>query len=329
MGLVREFCLEQGKKFGERRFPLALELHDALSATEWCDWVVTNRERLLTEELPRHGAILFRGFFRHPECLSDANSFNAFVEAMGVENFPYVGGNAVRTKVVGERIFTANESPPDRIIPFHHELAQTPSYPSKLLFFCEYPAASGGETPILLSDVVYRELQNKHPDFVGKLEKLGVLYARIMVEHDRAESAIGRGWKSTFNVTNKEDLEIRLRNDGCSWEWLDDNRLRHVSPCLPAIKTLPTTGTKVFFNQIYAAYFGWQDEFNSAESCVTFGDGEPFPKVVMQDLRDIMESNCVAFPWQQGDILLIDNYIAYHARRTFTGRRRVLASLIK
>ena len=35
----------------------------------------------------------------------------------------------------------------------HHEMAQTPLYPSRLFFFCEQPAAEGGATPICRSDV--------------------------------------------------------------------------------------------------------------------------------------------------------------------------------
>ena len=33
-------------------------------------------------------------------------------------------------------------------------------------------------------------------------------------------------------------------------------------------------------------------------------------------------------PWQKGDVTLVDNYVAMHGRRTFSGTRRVLASLV-
>lgn len=55
--------------------------------------------------------------------MKTASDFNEFVEAFGFEELPYVGGAAPRTNIVG-RVFTANESPPDQKIPFHHEMAQ-------------------------------------------------------------------------------------------------------------------------------------------------------------------------------------------------------------
>ncbi len=33
-------------------------------------------------------------------------------------------------------------------------------------------------------------------------------------------------------------------------------------------------------------------------------------------------------PWRTGDVVLLDNSVAMHGRRTFTGTRKVLASLI-
>jgi len=64
------------------------------------------------------GALLLRGF-----PVRTAADFDRAVDAFGYEELPYVGGAAPRTNVVG-RVFTANESPPDQKIPFHHEMAQ-------------------------------------------------------------------------------------------------------------------------------------------------------------------------------------------------------------
>lgn len=72
----------------------------------------------LESVLSETGAVLFRGF-----PVLSASDFNDVVEAFGFLELPYVGGAAPRSNVVG-RVFTANESPPDQKIPFHHEMAQ-------------------------------------------------------------------------------------------------------------------------------------------------------------------------------------------------------------
>lgn len=88
------------------------------------------RKPYLDSLLHESGAVLFRGF-----PVNSAVEFNDVVEAFGFDELPYVGGAAPRTSVVG-RVFTANESPPDQKIPFHHEMAQVCSneYSSQMEF---------------------------------------------------------------------------------------------------------------------------------------------------------------------------------------------------
>ena len=157
------------------------------------------------ESLLHHsGAILLRNF-----PLQTASHFNSLVEAFDYAELPYIGGAAPRTNVVG-RVFTANESPPDQKIPFHHEMAQVPEFPSKLFFFCEVEPKNGGETPIVLSHVVYDRMKDRYPEFVEKLEKFGLLYVRVLGEDDNPNSPIGRGWKSTFMTHDRNIAQQRL-----------------------------------------------------------------------------------------------------------------------
>lgn len=154
--------------------------------------------------LLQSGALIIRGL-----PLLTPSDFNDVVEAFDYQQLPYVGGAAPRTNVVG-RVFTANESPPDQKIPFHHEMAQVPQFPSKLFFFCEVEPATGGETPIVLSHVIYDRMKDRYPDFVEKLEKHGLLYVRVLGEDDNPNSPIGRGWKSTFLTNDKTVAQQRL-----------------------------------------------------------------------------------------------------------------------
>ena len=87
------------------------------------------------------------------------------------------------------------------------------------------------------------------------------------------------------------------------------------------------TNEKVFFNSMVAAYTGWKDSRNDPEKAVIAGDGTPIDPIFIQAAADIMEEICVAFTWQRGDVLLLDNRTVMHSRRSFTGKRRILASL--
>ncbi|KAI4355581.1 hypothetical protein L6164_004339 [Bauhinia variegata] len=283
---------------------------------------IKNERPFLESVLLKSGAILFRGF-----PVKTASDFNDVVEAFGYEELPYVGGAAPRTNVVG-RVFTANESPPDQKIPFHHEMAQVPEFPSKLFFFCEVEPGSGGETPIVLSHNVYDRMKEKYPDFVERLEKHGLLYIRVLGEDDNPSSPIGRGWKSTFLTKDKSVAEERAAKLGMQLEWLEDGVKTIMGP-IPAIKYDEKRQRKIWFNSMVAAYTGWEDERNDPKKAVTFGDGQPLPADVLYDCLKILEEECVAIPWQKGDVLLIDNWAVLHSRRSFNPPRRVLASLIK
>lgn len=268
------------------------------------------------------GAVLLRGF-----PVRTAADFDRTVEAFGYEELPYVGGAAPRSNVVG-RVFTANESPPDQKIPFHHEMAQVPTFPSKLFFFCEVEPKSGGETPIVLSHYVYKRMKDRFPEFVEKLEKDGLIYTRVLGEGDDPSSPIGRGWHSTFLTKDKAVAEERALKLGMKLEWTGDGVKTVMGP-IPAVKWDEARGRKIWFNSMVAAYTGWKDARNDPVKAVTFGDGSPLPADVIGECGKILEEECVAIPWQQGDILLIDNWAVLHSRRSFEPPRRVLASLCK
>ena len=54
---------------------------------------------------------------------------------------------------------------------------------------------------MIRSDVVYDFLSEKFPEELKKFADLGVKYQRRVPEENDPNSAIGRSWKSMFNVT--------------------------------------------------------------------------------------------------------------------------------
>ncbi|KAK9923478.1 hypothetical protein M0R45_031895 [Rubus argutus] len=322
-GALAEIQIPQQKLYNGIQFPVVLSPSPRLPFTlSALTKTIEDQKQYLQALLRKSGAVLLRGF-----PVNTASDFNDVVEAFGFEELPYVGGAAPRTNVVG-RVFTANESPPDQKIPFHHEMAQVPEFPSKLFFFCEVEPGSGGETPIVLSHIVYERMKDKYPEFVAKLEEHGLIYTRVLGEDDDPSSPIGRGWKSTFLTKDKNIAEQRAAALGMKLEWLEDGVKSIMGP-IPAVKYDSTRQRKIWFNSMVAAYTGWEDARNDPVKAVTFGDGNPLPADIIYDCLKILEEESVAIPWHKADVLLLDNLAVLHSRKSFSPPRRVLASLCK
>jgi hypothetical protein len=226
-----------------------------------------------------------------------------------------------------ELVFTANEAPPTVSIFLHHEMAQTPIYPSKLFFFCEQAAATGGATPICRSDILLEQLRQQVPEFVAQCEAKGVRYSQTMPGQEDMESGQGRSWRSTLSAETQQEAEVKLRNLGYSWDWQIDGSLTVTTPVLPAVREL-SSGKTVFFNQLIAAFRGWKDARNSGDKSICFGDGTAIDADHMAVAISLADKLTFDIPWQTGDVALVDNFLTMHGRRPFEGTRMVLASLV-
>ncbi|KAK4838412.1 hypothetical protein QYF36_013536 [Acer negundo] len=164
---------------------------------------IKSQKPYLDSLLLKTGAVIIRGFD-----VKTAEDFNAVVEAFGYEELSYVGGTAPRTNVVGH-VFTANSSPPDQHIGFHHEMAQELKPPSKLFFFCEVAPTLGGGGGVW-SHIVYERIRQRYPEFVEILEEHGLIYSVLLGEDDDRSYIGGRSWKSVFSTGDKSVAEERF-----------------------------------------------------------------------------------------------------------------------
>jgi len=107
------------------------------------------------------------------------NDFAQIISDLNLKHYPYVGGAAPRRIIPVDvpggdnMVYTANEAPPDQLIPFHHELAQISNPPQYIFFYCEQPSETGGETALIDSTLVYRFANDNFPEFMKKLKKYG------------------------------------------------------------------------------------------------------------------------------------------------------------
>lgn len=89
------------------------------------------------------------------------------------------------------------------------------------------------------------------PDFCESLEKLGVVYTRIMPEENDQDSPIGRGWKATYQTDDKAVVEQKCKDLQVDIEWLENGNLKTMTQRLDAIKVHPVTGKKVRYKDCY------------------------------------------------------------------------------
>ena len=321
--LATETLAVPGQQQYEDVFPLVINLCTGGSTmNDVSAWLESTRAEHIAAAA-RHGAVLFRGF-----PVTDANDFDRFIRGFGLDSFTYQESlsNAVRVNRT-ELVFTANEAPPDVSIYLHHEMAQTPLFPSHLFFCCERAPDVAGETPICRSDILLDRLAEADPQFVGDCTRLGVRYSNTMPADDDPESGQGRSWRSTLDADTREAAEARLDRLGYSREWLADGSLRATTPVLPAVRTL-VDGRRVFFNQLIAAFRGWKDARNDPQKAIRFGDDSPIPADGMQRAIELADELSFDLAWQAGDVALIDNFLVMHGRRPYEGKRTVLASLV-
>ncbi len=308
--------------YADSVFPYALQANPSLGGlAQAAIWLSENRQQL--KQLARqHGGVLFRDF-----PITSPQDFDAAVVALDIQNFPYRESlsNAVRVNFT-PRVFSANEAPSDIKIFLHHEMAQTPLFPAIILFYCQLAAVEGGATPICRSDELYKRALKICPDFLDDLEFRGLKYSNVMPADDDASSGMGRSWRSTLGVDTRAAAEQRLQQLGYSFQWLADECLRATTPALPGIREV-SPGRKTLFNQLIAAYSGWRDQRNDPSQAIRHGDDTILDGRAVQQLIELADELSFEVQWQTGDFALIDNTVAMHGRRPFTGPRKVLASL--
>ena len=305
----------------ETEFPLVVKI-EGFQLNDFFDFIEINCSTI--EELTlSHGAVLLRGL-----PLTTPDDFDSAIQRFYWENFTYEDSlsNAVRV-VHSPRVFSANEAPPETTIFLHHEMAQTPLFPSKLFFFCQKAANKGGSTPICRSDHLWELIQEELPAFSVNCRERGLKYTNVMPAEEDLKSGMGRTWQSTLSVDSPKEAEVRLNELGYTWEWLNGNELKVTTPVLPAIREL-SDGRYSFFNQLIAAFKGWKDARNDPSKSITFGDGSIINPYDISKISDLADAITFDLQWEDGDLAIIDNFLCMHGRRSYTGTRKVLASLV-
>jgi alpha-ketoglutarate-dependent taurine dioxygenase len=229
---------------------------------------------------------------------------------------------------IGGKVYGSTPYPADQTIFFHNESSHLHRWPMKIWFFCIQPAQSGGETPIVDCRKVYQLLD---PKLREKFAQKQLMYVRNYTD------GLDVSWQEFFKTAHKTEVEQYCRQAGIEFEWKDGNKLRTRKP-RPAIAKHPKTGEMVFFNQLPLHHISCLDPAvrNSLLSVfgegnlprnVYYGDGTPIEDSVMAEIQAVYQQATVSFPWQAGDILMLDNMLAAHSRNPFVGPRKIVVAM--
>jgi amino acid adenylation domain-containing protein len=305
--------------FSERGLPVMF-LPEA-DDVDLSSWASSNRPEVL-EKLSKAGAVLFRGFK-----IESLPQFRTFTQSICPELIEYGERSSPRTKI-DDGVYTSTDHPADQPIQLHNEQSYTLNWPMKIWFFCMQPALTRGATPIADSRKILKRLK---PQTIEKFSQKQIMYMRNYGD------GLGLHWPEVFQTTDKSAVEQHCREASIEFEWKDGNRLRTLQ-VRPAIRTHPYTGEQSWFNHMLFFHItslppSVRDAFVSGikEEDYPFntyyGDGSPIEPSVLEEVREAYAHETVSFPWQKGDILMVDNMLAAHGREPFTGPRKIMVAM--
>jgi len=273
--------------------------------------------------LERDGAILFSGFDSE-----GVEGFQRFAAAFGHPLLNYEFGSTPRSKVGGKGVYTSTEYPAHRSIPLHNEQAYTTEWPMRIWFYCAKAAASGGETPIADSREVFRRID---PALRKRFEEKRLMYVR------NYGNGLDLTWEQVFNTEQRSEVEAYCRKRGIQYEWTEDGDLR-TREQVQGVAQHPRTRDWVWFNQAHLFHLSNLDPEmqeilldtvgeEGLPRNVYYGDGSPLEDDALAQIRGVLAQCEVVFPWQTGDVLMLDNMLVAHSRKPFSGERKVVVAM--
>jgi alpha-ketoglutarate-dependent taurine dioxygenase len=313
-GLVREQAL-----LPDRALPWLIT--PAQAGIDLAEWSAAHRQ-VIEHHLLTIGAVLFRDFGVRSEA-----ELERFVQGLSGDLLEYTYRSTPRKQVAGN-IYTSTEYPADQHIPLHNELSYTREWPMKIAFCCLKSAQQGGETPIADSRRIYQAID---PALRERFASRQVMYVRTY------GGGLDLSWEEVFQTSDRGAVEEFCRSRGIEFEWKNDNRLRTRQIC-QAVACHPATGEPVWFNQAHLFHVSGlpaalRESLLAAHQeedlprNVYYGDGSPIEPESLAEIRRVLQQEAVSFPWQEGDVLLLDNMLTAHARTPFVGPRRIVVGM--
>ncbi|QIY54438.1 TauD/TfdA family dioxygenase [Streptomyces sp. RPA4-5] len=301
--------------------PFLLEVTAAVQGLELDRWIADQHDRVLAD-LDRYGALLFRGF-----AVDGPGAFSRAARAFSPDLLDYLERAAPRTEVA-DKVFTSTEFNEDQWIPFHHEMSYSHNWPGRLYFYCDLPAGARGATPVASERAVLPRIPAEVRE---RFKRHGVRYIRNYGPH------LDLPWQEVFQTSNRAEVEAYCRSSHAQFAWVGQDGLRTESVRQATVRH-PRTGETAWFNHAHlfhvsnlpsdvsAALVG-EFGIDGLPRNAYYGDGATIEDDVVDLIRGLYQEAAVTFRWEQGDVLVVDNFLTTHAREPFSGDRRILVAM--
>jgi alpha-ketoglutarate-dependent taurine dioxygenase len=319
LGALRVGDLLEQSSLSEARLPVVISpCRAALPLLEAAHELVSAAQR----HLPAAGGVLFRGF-----AVPSIDAFRSFAAAFGSPLLGYEFGSTPRSKL-REGVYTSTEYPAHQHIPLHNEQAYCRQWPMKIWFHCAIAAPSGGETPLCDSREVYRLV----PAAVRReLVERGLMYVRNF------GGGLDVPWPDVFGTHDRHEVEAYCEGQGIDCEWKADGELRTRQIC-QVVARHPGSDELCWFNQAHLFHVSALEpevkealldvlEPDELPRNVYHADGGPIADALLDEVRAVLEQVKIVFPWQAGDVLLLDNMLSAHGRSPFEGPRKIVVAM--
>lgn len=318
----------------EGRPPLFIEAQTGAFASpeDAAQWVGAHRSQLDALIL-EHGGIVLRGF---PLAISE--DFGAVAACFPAYTGGYQGGAAAR-RSVAKGVYEATQRTGDQHIPIHQEMFYLRDYPNRIAFFAKKVAEVGGET--LVGDM--RKITSGVPAPIrSKLETLGIENIRNFAPKTGSaqENRLmdKRGWDFAFYTESEKEVEEICARRHMRPHWHDDGSLT-VFNLEDAFVTHPITGEQVYRGGVHIAHF-FRGSYDNTGQAAELRQQQEFPSGAYlgdrselsaeEDLQfqQLVDRFTYSWPWNDGDVMILDNLLTGHGRNPFSGIRATEVALL-
>ncbi|MCF6402535.1 TauD/TfdA family dioxygenase [Chitinophaga filiformis] len=310
---------------GEDKLPVFLKFEEQVSTDFFADWYHEKRE-LMESTLLRNGAIHVRGIN-----IDSIDAFSGLMKRLHPASSSFLDGNSSRSKHTSN-VYNASEYDAASIIRLHTEFSYSNLWPAHIFFCCINKADTGGETTV---GDCKKVLELLSPAIVEEFEAKGITYIRNL----HGGAGLGPSWQEAFETTDKQFMESYCNENGITVKWQPDGAVR-LEQTRPAIRKHPVTGDRLWFNQVdqfYPVIYGEEvfetlmflanNDPNGLPMYARYGDGSEIQKEYIDEIIRVMDDVTVPVPWENGDLLMVDNMLSLHGRLPFTGDRKILVSM--